>query len=65
MERALAGAMADKSACISAGQHQQLLPAKEKAASAIPFVGTAWGEGSVLSPRVPPAERKWGQRPPS
>lgn len=42
-------------------QHQQLLPAKEKAASEVPSIDTAWGQGSVW---VPPAERECGQRLP-
>ena len=46
-----------------AAKHARL-PAKEKAASEIPFVDTAPGQRQRRSLRVPPAEREQGQRLP-
>lgn len=69
MSRASAGATAakrtsTKCTCASTRQHQQLLPAKEKAASEIPFVDK-WpqGQSQPLSLWVPPAERECHAEP--
>lgn len=69
MSRASAGAMAakrtsTKCTCAPTQQHQNLLPAKEKAASEIPFVDIwPWGQSQCLSLWVPPAEKECHAEP--